>query len=204
MPRHRCILPARLRSFRIAATVMPVTGHLWRAPSPIGQTGIGAFPPLHHAACEPALADIGHHNDHGGVAPGLLAAGGCASKPSDYATGGSEAARPCRVYAFVHLPRSPLRRHGGLDVRTDRGVARIRAAVTSVRRCGMVDGSRRGERSPHRCMDRRASQRSPAIGRTNRGVRAPSVDCGTQPSRPLAGGVSRSRRRVVGSTTTPV
>ena len=98
-----------------------------------------------------------------------------AAKPPSHATGRSEAACPCCVHAVVHLPRSPLRRHGVPDVRTDRSAARIRAAVTSVRRCGVVDGPQWAERSPRRCMDRRASQSNPATERTNRRVRAPSV-----------------------------
>ena len=108
------------------------------------------------------------------VAPEPSASRGCA-KPPGHATGRSEAACPCCVHAFVHLPRSPLRRHGVPDVRTDRSAARIRAAVTSVRRCGVVDGPQWAERSPHRCMDRRASQSNPATECTNRRVRAPSV-----------------------------
>ena len=82
-------------------------------------------------------------------------------------------ARPPVPAAYMPLYTYLDRRyaaHGGPDVRTDRGVARIRAAVTSVRRCGVVDGPLWGERSPHRCMDRRASQRSPATECANRGV----------------------------------
>ena len=96
--------------------------------------------------------------------------------------------RPTRGLPLVHLPRSPLRRHGGPEVRTDRGATRIRAAVSSVRRCGVVDGPVWGERSPLRCLDRRASQRNSATECANRGVRAPSVTA-------ERGRVALSRRR---------
>ncbi len=148
---------------RIATAPVTVTVHLWPGLSPQRcESDSGA-------ASEPAIATRPRHDGRDRVAPGL-ASNGCASKPAEHGAGRSEGARPCRVHALVHVSQSPLRRHGGPDLRTDRGAPRIRPAVTSIRRCGMVDGPRWDERSPHRGMDRRASQRSPATECANRGV----------------------------------
>jgi len=148
---------------RIATTPVTVTVHLWPGLSPPSCESDCS------AASEPAIGSRAGHDGCRGVAPGL-ASGGCASKPAEHGTGRTEGARPCRVHAFVHVSESPLRRHGGPDLRTDRGAPRIRPAVTRIGRCGMVDGPLWDERSPHRCLDGRASQRSPATACANRGV----------------------------------
>ena len=87
-------------------------------------------------------------------------------------------AKPSVPAAYMPLYTYLERRYAGTVVLTFeqiRGLARIRAAVTSVRRCGVVDGQPRGKRSPYGGMDRRASPRRPPTECSDRGVRTASV-----------------------------